>query len=221
MFVSALALDPNYARAYSGIAYTHGRDVRFRYTDDIDESIRSAFDYARRAIALDETDSRSHVQLGRAFSLIGDANSAVAECQRGVELNPHDTDALVMTGVFMSNHGRAEEGISLLENGLKLNPLEPRNFNFMALLCFAYLCIGDYQKAVHWGREATRRNPDFFEAHVNLASALGHLDRGSEALDVLSSFDESAISYAVGRPWIGDDETDRLLEGLRKAGVAD
>ena len=127
---------------------------------------------------------------------------------------------LVWTGSMLGFWSESEEGIGLLERGLELNPMDPRNFNFMAHLSVAYLSIGEYDAAARWGRESTRRNPDFFESHVNLASALGFLGRGDEALALLSRFDGSALDYVDGRPWFHQKVTDRLLEGLRKAGVA-
>ncbi len=221
MFAAALALDPNYARAHSGMAYTHCRDFRFRGTENIEESRRAAFKAARRAIALDETDSQAHVMLSRAYSLGGEGESCIAEGRRALELNPHDTEALVFTGSMLGYWGDPEEGIVLLERGLELNPLDPRNFNFMAHLCVPYLSIGAYEKAAHWGREATRRNPDFFESHAHLASALGYLGRGEEARDLLARFDDSAMDYVRGRTWLRQDVTEILLEGLRKAGLTE
>ena len=221
MFAAALALDPDYARAYAGIAYSHCRDFRFGSADDRDETCRAAFVAARRAVAIDNTDSQSHIMLSRAYSLVGDGESMIAEGRRAIELNPHDTDALVMTGAFLAFWGGAEEGAALIERGLELNPLDPRAFNFMSHLCIAYLVLGEYETAARWGREATRRNPDFFDAHINLASALGYLGRGEEAQKLLTRFEDSAIQYVSGQVWIRQDVTDVLLEGLRKAGLSD
>jgi len=219
MFAAALALGPNYARSYSGIAYSHCRDFRFRYSPEPDETIRVAFDAARHAIALDDTDSQAHSMLARAFSLIGDAESVIGECRRALDLNPHDTDGMVWAGTFLGTWGEGEEGIGLLERGLELNPLDPRNFNYVAHLSAAYLSLGEYDTAVHWAREATRRNPDFFESHVNLAAALGYLGRGEEALTFLARFNGSALDYVRERPWVSQKVTVQLLEGLRQAGV--
>ena len=141
------------------------------------------------------------------------------EGRRALEVNPHDTDALVFTGSMLGFWGEPKEGIALLERGLELNPLAPRNFNFMAHLSIAYLRLGEYDTAARWGRESTRRNPDFFESHVNLASALGYLGRGEEAQELLARFEDSAIDYIQRRPWPRQDVTDILLEGLRKAGL--
>ena len=107
----------------------------------------------------------------------------------------------------------------LLERGLELNPLDPRNFNFMTHLSVAYTMLGDYEAAVRWGEDATRRNPDFFESYVNLASALGHLGRGEEARALLARFDESAIDHIQVREWVHPDVREILLDGLRKAGL--
>ena len=122
-------------------------------------------------------------------------------------------------GAFLTFWGRPEEGIGLHESGLELNPLESRNFNFMAHLSLAYLYLGEYDMAVHWGRESTRRNPDFFESHVTLASALGYLGRPDEARELLKRFDDSALEYAAGRAGLLQDVKDCLLEGLREAGL--
>jgi adenylate cyclase len=219
MFTSALALDPNYARAYSGIAYTHCRDLRFGYTEDREESCRAAFAAARRAITLDDTDSQGHIMLSRTYTHIGDRESGIAEGRRALELNPHDTDALLFTGCMLVFWGEPQEGIELLERGLELNPLDPRNFTYMANLTLANLCLGDYDSAAVWGRESTRRNPEYFESHVNLASALGYLDRGEEARALLARFDDRASANVRDRVWLRQDVTDTLLEGLRKAGV--
>ena len=219
MFTSALALDPNYARAYSGIAYTHCRDIRFRFTEDKEVSCRAAFDAARRAIALDDTDSQAHVMLSRAYTHMGDRESAIAEGRRALALNPHDTDALVFTGYMLVFSGEAKEGIALIERGLELNPLDPRNFSNMTNLSLAYLYLGDYDEAVRWGREATRRNPDYFESHVNLAAALGYLDHGKEARALLARFDKTAGANVRDRSWYRQDVLDALLVGLNKAGV--
>ena len=221
MFVAALALDPNYARAYAGIAYSHIQDFRFGFSNNLDETRGAMFDAARRSIAFDYTDSRAHIMLARAYALDGDEESSIAEGRRALKLNPHDTEAQVSLGTIFTFSGQSKEGIALLESGLELNPLEPRNFNFMAHLGLAYLCLGEYEMAANWGRESTRRNPDFFESHVNLASTLGYLDRGDEALQLLVRFDDSALDYVDGRSWISQDVTDRLLEGLRKAGVVE
>jgi adenylate cyclase len=220
MFTAALALDPNYARAYAGIAFTHCRDLRFGFTEDFEESSRAAFDTARRAIALDDADSQAHIMLSRAYSHVGDQESGIAEGRRALALNPHDTDALVYTGSMLTFWGEAAEGIGLLERGLELNPLDPRNFNYIAHLSLAYLCIGDYEAAARWGREATRRNPEFFESHVNLAAALGYLGRGTEARELLARFDDTPAAFVRGRVWLRQDVTEILLEGLRKAGLS-
>ena len=221
MFVAALALDPDYARAYAGIAYAHIQDYRFGFSDSRDETRRAMFDAARRAITLDDTDSRAHTMLARAYTLVGDEESSIAEGRRALKLNPHDTDAQVSLGTILTFWGQPKEAIGLLESGLEHNPLEPRNFNFMAHLSLAYLCLGEYDMATNWGRESTRRNPDFFESHVNLASALGYLDRGDDALELLARFDGSASDYVAGRAWIHQDVKDCLSEGLRKAGLAE
>ena len=105
----------------------------------------------------------------------------------------------------------------LIERSLELNPLDPRNFNYMTHLNLAYLCLEDYDGAARWGRESTRRNPELFESHVNLASALGYLDRGKKAQELLVPFDDVAMDYVRDEVWLRQDVVDILLERLHKA----
>ena len=88
----------------------------------------------------------------------------------------------------------------------------------MGHLCAAYVIAGDYDAAFRWGRESTRRNPDFFEPLVNLAACLGYLDRGEEAQALLARFDHSPLEFVQGRTWYNQRPTEILIRGLRKAG---
>ena len=104
-FQQAIELDPDYSRAWTGLAYTHSRDIRLRFTDSVEESLEQVFRAARRAVELDEFDSEARIFLGRAYNMAQQPENCFAELRRAVELNPQDTMALWSLGSILYING--------------------------------------------------------------------------------------------------------------------
>ena len=220
-FEQATELDPDYARAWTGLAYTYSREVRLRLTEDREATVEKLFETARKAVALDETDSEARTMLSRAFNLSGQSENGLAEARRAIELNPQNAGANWTLGAFLYFFGRAEEGIPWIEKALDINPLDPRNYVVKTHLAVAKICVGDYEAAVELAREATRQRPDYIDSHVTLAAALGYLGMIDEAQQAVGEFRDKAQDYTENHPLWGDDTKQRFLTGLRKAGLVD
>ena len=87
MFERAVALDPTYSRGYTGVAYSHYRDVLLGYSEDGDRSLASSLEFAQRAVALDETDGFAHFVLSRCLLHDAKIERALEEAKRAIELN--------------------------------------------------------------------------------------------------------------------------------------
>jgi adenylate cyclase len=220
-FEQAIELDPDYARAWTGLAYTYSREVRFRLTKDREATIAKMFEVARKAVALDETDSEARNMLSRAFNLSGQSENGFAEARRAIELNPQNAGANWNYGGFLSFAGRSEEGIPWIEKALDINPLDPRNYVVRTHLAVAKICVGDYEQAVELAREATGQRPDYIDSHVALAAALGYLGRIDEALAAVGEFRDKAQDYAENHPLWGSETKECFLNGLRKANLVE
>lgn len=220
LFGRAIALDPRYARAHTGLAYTHFRDLRFGWSGSADRSAELGFQAARQAIALDPSDAEPRTMLVRGYQMVGQFQAAVEEGRRAVALNPFDAYAQVVLGnALMMLPECREEAVSSLTRALELNPQDPQNFQIRTFLAAGYLCIGRYDMAVDLARTASRDNPDFIESHIVLASALGHLDRGDEARIALGKFNDEALAYVDGRPTWTEEMRSLVLSGLGRAGL--
>ena len=57
-FEQARNSDPNYARAYAGLAWTYANDYDFKWTDDFDNAVKRALENARTAVRLDPNDTK-------------------------------------------------------------------------------------------------------------------------------------------------------------------
>lgn len=220
-FEQAVELDPDYARSWTGLAYTYSRELRFRLTEDRETTNAKMFETARKAVALDETDSEARNMLSRAFFHSGQLENALAEGRRAIELNPQNAGANWTYGGFLSFCGRSEEGIPWIEKALDINPLDPRNYVVSTHLAVAKICVGDYEAAVELAREGTRQRPDYIDSHLTLAAALGYLGRIDEALKAAGEFRDKARDYAENHPLWSDETKECFLTGLRKANLVE
>jgi hypothetical protein len=65
----AIALDPNYARAYEVLGFTHLNDIYYGLTKDFAKSKKTAFELGQKAKSLDE--KTGHDLLGSLYQLNG------------------------------------------------------------------------------------------------------------------------------------------------------
>ena len=79
----------------------------------------------------------------------------------------------------------------------------------------------NYDKAIELARESVRRNPDFMEPYLMMASAFGHLEKPDEARRAIGSFLEAGKKHIRETRLYAPVTKDCILEGLRKAGLAD
>lgn len=223
MFRRALELDPDYARAQIGLAYSHQLEILLEYTGSREDSIAELHEHARRGAVLDDSDSMAHVMTAFAYRWAGQHDMAVAEGHRAVELNPNDAWAHATLGNVLDLAGSSRDGIPRLEKSLLLNPRDNHNHFIMAILARAHLNIREYERAADWAREAIRRNPDQARAYLYLAASLGHLGRQEEARAALDDCERVQPGFA--RKWTrwreyrNDADNDHFSEGLRCAGL--
>jgi serine/threonine-protein kinase len=88
LFQAAIAEDPQYALAYTGLADAHALHLDYRLGPVI-EGMRRAREYAEQAIALDDSLAEAHCSLAWVtFIHTWDWELAGREFRRAVELNP-------------------------------------------------------------------------------------------------------------------------------------
>ena len=59
-FEKATNIDPSYADAYSGLAWTYSSDYDFDWTDDHDKTLRLTLEMAEKAVSLDRNDYQAN-----------------------------------------------------------------------------------------------------------------------------------------------------------------
>ena len=138
----AIDVDPAYPRAYVGIAYSYLTDWGFLWNEWSDEILDRAVEFARKAVALDDSESRSHWVLAYVLTFQRKYEEADAHQRKAVALNPNDPDILAKMGYVVSLLGKCENAVELAEKATRLNPHHPVWYN--TFLGFAYYMWGVY-----------------------------------------------------------------------------
>ena len=221
MFERALELDPNYADAYAGLAWSHVHDFNFQWSDDPAASLALALKFATKAIALDRTLAKAYTVLGDALAWSRKQDEAVAAGWQAVKLSPNDADAHMMLAVYLGFQGSGEAAIDVARHALRLNP--KGDWPYYAALGQGQYINGNYGEAAKSFEIATRVAPNVSIPFFYIMPAYGQLDRRDEALAAYRRFKE-ITGYdgpidAAFLPFKESRDQKAYLDGFRKAGI--
>jgi TolB-like protein/Tfp pilus assembly protein PilF len=186
-FERAIALDPGYAPAWSGLAMVLFvmAEAPGSITDVELRALRQrALATAERAVALqpDLPDALSVRGTLLAY-LSRDWPRAVADVTRALAIDPNNIDSLRRYGQVLACFGRLDEGIGAVEKAAGRDPLNPQAW---AMLAGFYSVKGDLDGAERVSRRALSVSPDSMGALVATATTLLLQSRPQEALAVLA-----------------------------------
>lgn len=205
LFNQAIAIDPNYAAAWAGMAraYIYLADV-YRAPLSILPAMRGA---AERAVALNPDLAEGHLHLGYiAMSYDLDFAKAKRELELALKLRPSLAEAHALMGFYLLRVGKnpaaAREQLQAAE---KLDPLNPWYPRWEA---YAAIAQGDESAAMQLAQRVGRLDPDFAyngDALAMVEGAFGHwqacVDRYTQQHAKLST---SSPQLAVCQAHAGD-----------------
>ena len=124
LFQEAIRIDPNYARAYAGLADAYSVAAERVFRDRADSLVR-AKEAATKALGLDDTLAEAHASLG--LNLLSDLRyeEARRELKRAIELNPSYASAHQWYYGCLLELGRMKEAVEEIEKAHELDPLSP------------------------------------------------------------------------------------------------
>ena len=181
-FEQAIAEDQTYAPAYAGLADSYALDVDYR-SIPVAEAYTRAKEYARKALALDESVPSAHASL--AWSLfIYDWNweEAEREFRRAIELNPRYASAHQWFAFLLSSRGQHDA--ALLEGHTALE-LDPASVSARRSVGWASFYARRYDQALDHLARAIEMNPMAVESYRILGTTLEMQGKSSDAERVL------------------------------------
>src|SRR5215510_4124598 len=121
-FNEAIAMDPNYALAYSGLADTYVL-LPFYRNDLTREATSRAREAAIRGLSIDGDLAEAHATLGFVNTHEYDFAGAEREYKRALQLNPNYATAHQWYGEMLSHLAKHEEALAQLQSALTVDPL--------------------------------------------------------------------------------------------------
>jgi len=140
-----ISLAPDWELPYCVLGFTHWMDVWFRWSDSPEESIPKAFQFAQKAISLDESPI-THGLLGFLYTLTREHDKAIEAGEKSIALGPNSADAHAWYGFTLLFAGEHTKALSLVEKATRLNPFPPSWY--IGSLGFAYRLLGRYEEAI-------------------------------------------------------------------------
>ena len=179
-FRDALALDPDFALAHTGVArcYVHlGTFGRLRS----EEAFSAAQEAAQRAIELDPEIAMGHVALGLVRLFYDwDLAAARSRLERAIELNPGSAEARHWAGYCYMASGHFDE---FLETAQVAASLDPLSLHALDTLGTAHLHAGSPRDGlIHYDR-ALEIDPTFRTAIEGRALAYDRLGEHDRAIE--------------------------------------
>jgi DNA-binding winged helix-turn-helix (wHTH) protein/Tfp pilus assembly protein PilF len=167
-FTQAVALDPNYADAYVGLADCYNLLREFSAMPP-NEAYFKAFAAAKKAVELDPQSADAHASLAFvSFWGMWDAHDAEREYRRALELDPNNAKAHHWFATFLHGLGRDQEALTEIELARKL---DPHSAAILADKGELLRGAGRYDEALQVLTQLETVEPDFVSPHVYLESA--------------------------------------------------
>ena len=177
-FNQAIAVDPNYALAFSGLAFNYvNQDDWFMSPNEAGPKTKDA---AQRALAIDESDAVAHVSMAIVTHWY-DWKWAAAEeeFKRAIELSPNNSDAHTYYSWFLAPMGRNDQAIAEAQRARQADPLSGfAAFSPGAALVFARR----WDPAIEQLRRAIEIDPNFWFSHCFLGRAYEQKGKLPEAI---------------------------------------
>jgi adenylate cyclase len=222
MFERAVAIDPNFAAAWAGLATAHVH----LFGCDSQPHLDKAREASARALKLDPQSAEAHVAAAQGLSMQQRYADAAAEFERAIELDPTLFDAHYYFARSCFKSGDLKKSLRLFQQAQSVRPDDYQTI-YLEALVLTQLGRGDearkaYQRALEFTTKYLDLQPDDARSYVLGAGALARLretERAKEWADRAISLapDDDAILYNAGCAFAVVGDKERALDALERA----
>ncbi len=218
----AVALYPDYSRAWRVLAHAHMWDINFCHTGaSAEQNIAQALKEVHRAIELDPSHAYAYATLANLLDMNGQRDEALLASDQAITLGPSDPVMLHFRAMVLFYAGRFAESRAASESLLPL--MSTRSSAILGIYGRTLLALGECDVAISLLQETLVLSPGNTQARMSLIVALeeaGEYRRAEEHFrDLLAhtnGFDESYF----GMRWTAIPVIrDRFVKALRAYGM--
>jgi TolB-like protein/Flp pilus assembly protein TadD len=219
-----LTNEPTNAVALGDLAFSLHFAAIFGWTDSPEAAITRMGEVAQRAVNADGQDAAAHTALAVYELFSGRHDDALRRLRRAIELNPNSSFAQGYVGVVQAFGGEPELALESVREAMRLSPRDLLTVIWRVVEGWAHLSAERFALAAESAQMAIDWNPAFVDAHAILAAARAHEGRIEEARAALREVMRQMPGLTAGdqrliRPFRKPADQERLVDGLRKAGL--
>jgi TolB-like protein/class 3 adenylate cyclase/Tfp pilus assembly protein PilF len=198
---------------------------------DAKAAIRQADELVSRALVVDRNFYWAHFAKGYVLVAQKRFEEAIAEMEQTLALNPSFVGCYIPLCQANNFLGRPERCIEYADKAIRLSPRDPLLAVFYAEKAWSLLMLQRDDQAIEWLRRTLAVMPERSIQQALLASALALTGRQAEAREALQRYlslkgttSKTIVQFRARHRALSDDPkwraySDRLIEGLRKAGM--
>ena len=178
-FQAAIALDPDYAIAYSGLSFSY-MNLGHQNWSSPDKSLPLAIQYANKSLELDDEIAESHLAVGR-VKLHCELKVREAEIifKKALAINPNSAEIHVQLGFCAAILGNNKEALDYAIKAESLDPFSLMNLWYTSPI---YWAVGDVEKLIATGKKMVEMEPNFPGGHFWIGNAYSFSKRYEEAI---------------------------------------
>jgi TolB-like protein/tetratricopeptide (TPR) repeat protein len=179
----AIALDPNYALAWSSLAFTYGGSLLNSDARPFEVG-PLARDAAARAVRANPNLAETQLIVGYVNWLLDwDWTAAETALRRAIHLDPSNAAAYRTLGHVLSQSGKDSDAEPAMHRTRELEPLGAISYALSAQVAFQ---ARDYRAALEHARHAVLTDSEFWIGYVELGQAYERTGQADLALEALT-----------------------------------
>jgi len=223
MLERAIKRFPNYAPAYSMLAFMLLVSSHLIVTPSMGNQLARAPELGARAAELDDSDPWAHLALGYVAFMQRRMAESTAEFQRALQLNPNFAAAHGYLGWALSFDGQSDNAMVHLQEALRMSPHDPQNAIFHVGVAISHYMAGRYDDPIAACRIAFQQRAGMARGTRVYIASLAQAGRVEEARVALARMKETHPGLSIA--WIEQnvpytpDAMAKFLDGMRKAGL--
>ena len=208
------------------LSSSHTLRVFFAWTQDRDASIEAARRAAETLMTLAPNDGRSYLQRGNVEVLFGEFARGAADQRRALELNPNDASIMILLSWTEASLGNVTRAKELADQAIRLSPKDRWIGTAHLAHAMSAFVERDFAGLRQWAELAVQSHPTAPIRRVLMivyAAEVGDTELRRTHLEALQRVAPDFIpSLFRGdfRPFRRPEHMTRLLDSLRKAGLA-
>jgi TolB-like protein len=198
LFKKAIAIDPNYALAWAGLADAYSQRAPrygfpFMWLD-------SALTVSKKAIELDNSSAEAYKALGLVYIFKGYYDSSISANLRAVELNPNYWPAIGNIGYNYYTLGELCQSLRWYNRAVHGAPMLPLSYASTGNI---YRLVGEYGKAEQYLRKASDLQFDESDTYQRESMLYLSMGRNREAADLINTLSASISDNPRFHEWAG------------------